>query len=143
MTKEEFFADHDQSLLAAISHATVGIAGAGGLGSNAAAALAQRLADPRGEREVAADGAQVEKDADAQHGLGVRHARPVREMLQPAGQGPTPFVGGRHDLAGAVGIAAGIEAVADELRELPEIFIGPGRCIVGVDCRLRFRRNWG
>jgi sulfur carrier protein ThiS adenylyltransferase len=41
MTKEEFFADHDQSLLAAISHATVGIAGAGGLGSNAAAALAR------------------------------------------------------------------------------------------------------
>jgi len=41
MQREEFFKDHDPKLLKAIEGATVGIAGAGGLGSNAAVALAR------------------------------------------------------------------------------------------------------
>jgi sulfur carrier protein ThiS adenylyltransferase len=42
MTKEQsFFARHDPSVLAVLRAATVGIAGAGGLGSNAAVALAR------------------------------------------------------------------------------------------------------
>lgn len=41
MQFEEFFADHDKEILSIIENATVGIAGAGGLGSNCAAALAR------------------------------------------------------------------------------------------------------
>ena len=41
MQQEEFFQEHDPEVLAAITGAVVGIAGAGGLGSNAAVALAR------------------------------------------------------------------------------------------------------
>ncbi len=41
MQQEEFFQEHDKEVLAAIAGAVVGIAGAGGLGSNAAVALAR------------------------------------------------------------------------------------------------------
>jgi sulfur carrier protein ThiS adenylyltransferase len=41
MEREEYFKDHDKAVLKALSGATVAIAGAGGLGSNCAAALAR------------------------------------------------------------------------------------------------------
>ena len=41
MQREDFFQDHDPKVLAAIEGAIIGIAGAGGLGSNVAVALAR------------------------------------------------------------------------------------------------------
>lgn len=41
MKSEEFFKDHDPEVLKAVSEAKIGIAGAGGLGSNCAVALAR------------------------------------------------------------------------------------------------------
>ena len=95
--------------------------------------LGHGLADARLQGGVAVDAAQVEEDAHPQHALRIRQAGPALEMAQPARQRLPPLRRGRHDPARAVGVAAGVQAVADFARQLGEIRFGAGGRVVGVD----------
>ena len=97
-----------------------------------AAGRRERLAELRAQRELAVHGAQVEEDADAQHGFRVGQRRPVAKMREPIRDRLSPLVRGRHHLTRAVRIAAGVEPVADDACQCREIRRRCRRCVVGV-----------
>ena len=83
--------------------------------------LPNRILQRIDQTDVAVNAAQVEKDAGVHQGLFLRDTDPAAKILLPRSQRLAPLRVSRHDLAGAIHVAAGVQAVVDDASQSLEI----------------------